>query len=313
MNKTLKMCIKKRPLDLTTIFKMKNILFYIIIFTLPIFGKGGLEDDNDVIIRDHFHYFINEVDRLEVEIDFKMGQLDLLPNKENPTDFDGFSEYNPIHFESPDVHYNVIGKSGQLDIRTNPQEHDEFSFSWDKDQFHNKSEFKLPINLPTDVELDFGMGEANLDLSKIQISSLNIECGMGSVELEINNLNKIQCDIVDIETGMGEFSGRGLSHLNAEIINIEVGMGDAELDFSGSISRDMEIELEVGLGSIELTLSDNVNISARIHDHFLSSIDLEGLVKKRNKYISERWDSSKPTVTLDMSVGLGSIELEIAD
>lgn len=246
MNKTLKMCIRKRPLDLTTIFKMKNILFYIIIFTLPIFGKGGLEDDNDVIIRDHFHYFINKVDRLEVEIDFKMGQLDLLPNKENPTDFDGFSEYSPIHFESPDVHYNVIGKSGQLDIRTNPQEHDEFSFSWDKDQFHNKSEFKLPINLPTDVELDFGMGAA-------------------------------------------------------------------ELDFSGSISRDMEIELEVGLGSIELTLSDNVNISARIHDHFLSSIDLEGLVKKRNKYISERWDSSKPTVTLDMSVGLGSIELEIAD
>lgn len=71
---------------------MKNILFYIIIFTLPIFGKGGLEDDNDVIIRDHFHYFINKVDRLEVEIDFKMGQLDLLPNKENPTDFDGFSK-----------------------------------------------------------------------------------------------------------------------------------------------------------------------------------------------------------------------------
>jgi len=308
--------IWKQPSDLTTIFKMKNILFYTLIFILPLFGNGKNEDDKDVIIRDHFHYFIKEVDRLEVEIDFQMGKLDLLPNNENPTDFDGFSEYSPIHFESPDIHYNVIGNSGQLDIRTNPRDHSEdnsFSFSWDKEQFHNKSEFKLPLNLPTDFELDFGMGEANLDLSGIQIMSLNIECGMGSVELEINTQNNIQCEIVDIQTGMGEFTGRGLSYLNAEIINIEVGMGAAELDFSDPISRDMEIELEVGLGSIELILPDNVNISAKVHDHFLSSIELESLVKKRNKYVSEHWDSSKPTVTLDMSVGLGSIELDIAD
>ncbi len=292
---------------------MKNILLYSIIFVLPLFSKGGQEDDKDVIIRDHFHYFIKEIDRLDVEINFQMGQLDLLPNNENPTDFDGFSEYSPIHFKSPDVLYNVIGNSGQLDIRTNPLKHDEFSFSWDKDQFHNRSEFKLPLNIPTDVELDFGMGEANLDLSDIQISLLNIESGMGRVELEINSPNMIQCEIVDIETGMGEFTGRGLSNLNAEIVNIEVGMGAAELDFSDAINGDMEIELEVGLGSIELILPNNVNISAKVHDHFLSSIELESLVKKRNKYVSEHWDNSKPTVTLDMSVGLGSIELDIAD
>lgn len=292
---------------------MKNILLYSIIFVLPLFSKGGQEDDKDVIIRDHFHYFIKEIDRLDVEINFQMGQLDLLPNNENPSDFDGFSEYSPIHFKSPDVIYNVIGNSGQLDIRTNPLKHDEFSFSWDKDQFHNRSEFKLPLNIPTDVELDFGMGEANLELSDIQISLLNIESGMGSVELEINSPNMIQCEIVDIETGMGEFTGRGLSNLNAEIVNIEVGMGAAELDFSDAINGDMEIELEVGLGSIELILPNNVNISAKVHDHFLSSIELESLVKKRNKYVSEHWDNSKPTVTLDMSVGLGSIELDIAD
>ncbi len=292
---------------------MKNILLYSIIFVLPLFSKGGQEDDKDVIIRDHFHYFIKEIDRLDVEINFQMGQLDLLPNNENPTDFDGFSEYSPIHFKSPDVLYNVIGNSGQLDIRTNPLKHDEFSFSWDKDQFHNRSEFKLPLNLPTDVELDIEMGEANLDLSDIQISLLNIESGMGSVELEINSQNMIRCEIVDIETGMGEFKGRGLSNLNAEIVNIEVGMGAAELDFSDAINGDMEIELEVGLGSIELILPNNVNISAKVHDHFLSSIELESLVKKRNKYVSEHWDNSKPTVTLDMLVGLGSIELDIAD
>jgi hypothetical protein len=295
---------------------MKKVIIYVILVALPLIGKGRLDDEKNVIIRDHFHYFIKEVDHLMVEIDFKMGELDLLPNKDNPTEFEGFSEYSPIHFKSPDVYYSVIGKSGQLDIHTNPRDHSEensFSFSWNKEQFHNKNEFKLPLNLSTDVELDFGMGKANLDLSKIQISSLNIECGMGSVELEINDLNKIQCEIVIIETGMGEFSSCGLSNLNAEIVNIEVGMGAAELDFSDPISRDMEIVLEVGLGSIELVLPDNVNISAKVHDHFLSTIELNGLVKKRNKYVSEHWDNTQPTVTLDMSVGLGSIELKIAD
>lgn len=292
---------------------MKKTLIYLLISTISLFGKGLQHDDeDDFIIRDHFHYSIKGVDKLEVKIDFKMGELTLKPNIDNPNDLDGFAEYNPRYFDSPEVEYNVFGKTGLLEIRTNAVDR-KFPFNWDKEHFHNKSEYKLPLSVPIMMELDFGLGEAEIDLTGIQIQSLNIECGMGSAILNVESQNPNVCEEVNIEAGMGKFEGIGLSYLRAEVVKIEVGLGSATLDFSNQIMHDMDIEVEVGLGSIELILPDNVNISARIHDHFLSSVDVDNLVKKGNKFVTKDWDYDRPTIKLDMSVGLGSIDLEISD
>ncbi len=279
---------------------------------LPKSQKKGQDIDGDVIIRDHFHYFIKDIDKLEAEINYKMGELIIKPNINNPSEFDGFSEYNPLYFDSPKVDYNVFGKTGFLEMRTNAVDH-EFSFNWNSNRFHNKSEYKFPLSVPIEMKLDFGLGETEIDLSGIQIQSLNIECGMGKVTLNVDSQNPIVCKKIKIEAGMGEFEGTGLGYLRAEVVNIDVGLGSADIDFSGKINHNMKIEVEVGLGSIKLILPDNVNISARLHDYFLSTVNVEDLVKKGNKYVSKEWDSDRPTITLDMSVGLGSIDLKVSD
>ncbi len=292
---------------------MKKTLIYLLISIIPLFGKGLQRDDeDDFIIRDHYHYSIKGVDKLEAKFDFKMGELILIPNIDNPHEFDGFAEYNPRYFDSPEVEYNVFGKTGLLEIRTNAIDH-EFSFNWNDNHFHNKSEYKLPLSVPIEMKLDFGLGETEIDLTGMQIQSLDIECGMGSAILNIDSQNPIVCEEVNIEAGMGEFKGIGLSHLRAEAVNINVGLGAADIDFAGTINRDMDIDVDVGLGAIELILPNNVNISARVHGHFLSSVDVKDLVKKGNKYVSKEWDPDRPTIKLDMSVGLGSIKLKISD
>ncbi|MCH7762409.1 MAG: hypothetical protein IIB95_01545 [Candidatus Marinimicrobia bacterium] len=292
---------------------MKNTLIYLLITIIPLFGKGLQHDDDNFIIRDHFHYSIKGIEKLEFKIDYKMGELILKPNSNNPHEFDGFAEYTPHYFDSPIVDYTVFGKTGFIEIRTNAIDHDhEFSFNWGHDHFHNKSEYQLPLSVPIELELEFSLGKTEIDLSGLQIQSLDIECGMGKTTLNIKSQNSIVCKEINIEAGMGEFEGIGLSHLRAKVVNIKVGFGSADIDFSGIINHDMDIEVEVGLGSIELILPDNVNISARIHDHFLSSVDVDNLIKKGNKYVTKDWDYNRPTIKLDMSVGLGSIDLKIS-
>jgi len=292
---------------------MKKIHIYLLLSIIPLFGKGFQHHNkDDVIIRDHYHYSIESVDKLETKIEFKMGELILEPNTDHPNEFDGFAEYNPRYFESPNVDYTVLGRTGILEIRTNLIDLDS-PFDWDNDHFHNKGVYKLPLSVPIELELDFGFGESEINLTGIPIQSLDIECGMGSGTLEIESRNPIVCRNVNINAGMGEFDGSDLSFLQAEVVDINVGLGTADIDFSGSINQDMDIAIDVGLGSIELIFPNNVNISARVEDHFLSSVDLNNLVKKRNKYVTEKWDYDRPTITLDMSVGLGSIDLEISD
>jgi len=289
---------------------MKLSFTFVLITTSTLFAWGFHDENEVVIVRDHFHYKIENVNELETDVNFKMGSLDIRPNTKR--EFDGYSEYSTPFFSTPDVEYRTFNNKGTLDIRTNS--HDEMnSFHWKKDRFHHESEFKLPIDIPTELEIDFGMGEADIDLTNIQVNDLNIECGMGELDLTVEALNQVTCSEIIIEAGMGEFEGNGISLLRPEYISIEVGMGAAILDLSDPIENDIEIEVEVGLGSIELILPEQVNISARVHDHFLSSVELEGVVQKRNKYFSEKWNDDWPTVTLEMSVGMGSIEVKLAD
>ena len=45
---------------------------------------------------------------------------------------------------------------------------------------------------------------------------------------------------------------------------------------------------------------------------FLSSVDVDGLkVENDNNYISETWDDKRPTITAEISVGIGSVDIEI--
>jgi len=241
--------------------------------------------------------------------------MKLKPNLSHQSEFEGFSEYNPLYFKTPKVEYHVSGKLGYLKIKTKSISHDDenFSFDWDKSHFRNKSEFKFPLSVPTKMRLEFGMGEAEIDLTGMQIKSLDLECGMGSVTLNVKSMNPIECEELDIETGMGEFEGVGMGYIRAETVNIDVGLGSATLDFSDKIIEDMNIEVNVGLGSIDIILPTDANISVQVDDHFLSSVNVEDLVKKGNKYFSPIWRNERPTITLDMSVGLGSIDLELED
>jgi|TARA_B110000495_G_scaffold32231_1_gene24999 hypothetical protein len=76
--------------------------------------------------------------------------------------------------------------------------------------------------------------------------------------------------------------------------------------------QSLEMELNFGLGALELILPKNVNIKLRIDHSFLSSVDVDGLLSKGNdKYVSKDWDNARPTITGDISVGIGSVDVEV--
>ncbi len=253
---------------------------------------------------------MNDVHQLEIKIDFIMDEFQLHPNTEHPAQFDGYAEYNPRYFSTPEIDYSIINRTGKLEVKT--ASNDDDHFDWNK-KSTNTIKTLLPTSVPVNLELEFGMGEANIDLTELMINELTLDIGMGTLELTINEANTEICKDLTIETGLGNFAGTGIGLLRPESISIEVGLGDAKIDLSDPIDHDVDIEIEVSLGDVELILPDNVNIVAKVHEHFLSDVDLEDLVKKRNKYVSSKWDDGRPTIMLDISVGVGSIELKIAN
>ncbi len=61
-----------------------------------------------------------------------------------------------------------------------------------------------------------------------------------------------------------------------------------------------------------MILPNNANIEVWVDASFLSSVDIYGLKKKKDKYwVSPKWKSSYPTISMDVNVGMGSLDIII--
>ncbi len=91
-------------------------------------------------------------------------------------------------------------------------------------------------------------------------------------------------------------------------------MGSADIDFNGDNINDTDINVDVGLGSLDLILPDKANIKIYVDSSFLSSVDIYGLKQKKNKFwVSSDWKSGYPTITMDVNVGIGSVDITVDD
>ena len=223
--------------------------------------------------------------------------------------------YYPLWF-APEIEYEERSNRGVLSIRTDQDDNYNLGLSvLSKKGFSefedNLLDFSLPSMVPIELDLNFGMGSANIDFTDLTLSHIQIEGGMGEMNVEMHRPNPMVCDFLKIDTGLGSFEAEGLGNINAREVDIEVGMGSAEIDYRGHFTHDVEIDIEVGMGSLELILPDNVNVKAKVRHNFLSSIDMDDLIKKGNYYLTEDWESDRPTVFLDISVGLGSVDIDL--
>jgi len=282
----------------------------------PLFQQDKGRDDKGKWVRDHYKYTLGDIDQLEVDIEYGMGALNLDANMK-PKLISGSIFYYPLWF-APEIEYEERSNRGVLSIRTDQDDNYNFVLSDYKilkkgfSEFEDNSlDFSLPSMVPIELDLDFGMGSANIDFTDLTLSHIQIEGGMGEMNVEMHKPNPTVCDFLKIDTGLGSFQAEGLGNINAREVDIEVGMGSAEIDYRGHFTHDVEIDIEVGMGSLELILPENVNVKAKVNHNFLSSIDMDDLIKKGNYYLTEDWESDRPTVYLNISVGLGSVDIDL--
>jgi len=91
-----------------------------------------------------------------------------------------------------------------------------------------------------------------------------------------------------------------------------VGLGDANIDLTGSFFQDADVDINVGLGSLNLVLPKNANVKLSVDHSFLASVDVNDLLKKgENAYESIDWDHNLPKIDIEISVGLGDVDVRV--
>jgi hypothetical protein len=260
---------------------------------------------------------------LEVNLKYGLGQLNITANRER-YDIDGWLRYNP-DISTPRIDFDHNGATALLTVaiesRYIDDEEENVSFTvhdfklrreaW---EHQNEMEFRLPTAPRTDLNLKFGMGSAYLDLTGIKLSQLVVDCGLSEVTIVVNKRNKVRAKQVRLECGLGELNATGLGNLRAKELDLEVGLGSAMVDLRGKAIGDMEVTAKVGLGSLDLTLPEEANIRLTVEKTFLSSVDIRGLVKHdADEWVSPDWKTGRPVIEMNLSVGLGSVDVDVRD
>lgn len=292
---------------------MKNSHLFILSLMLLINPIIFAQDDDCIKykVTDSYSFNTRQYKDLDISISYGLGELTI--GSSNKKDIIEGSITYDSHRIIPIVKIESVSSSGVLMIKTK-KNHNKDSYRYKLRDFDNAMEFYFPPQIKTNLFLDFGVGDAEIDLTNISITKLNLNCGLSDVELEINKRNDVICESVSIENGLGNLSVSGLGNLAAKKIDINIGLGSADIDFRGDRIYDADINVDVGLGSLDMILPKKANIKIYVDSSFLSSVDIYGLKQKKNKlWVSHNWDSRYPTITMAVNVGIGSVDIVIED
>ena len=118
---------------------------------------------------------------------------------------------------------------------------------------------RLYLRLNPLVELDLlaqtGVGDSKIDLTGLSTRSFSLNNGVGETTLSMLEPNRISCDRVTINSGVGSLNVTGLGNFGFKELVFNGGVGTAKLDFSGEWSQDGDVDIDVGVGSLELRIS----------------------------------------------------------
>lgn len=168
-------------------------------------------------------------------------------------------------------------------------------------------------SLPIYFNLNYGIGNADIDLSGLAIKSLKINTGSADVALGYHSgkFNKIEMDTLMVTVDMGNLKVDKLNLSRAKTIIAEVGFGNLFLDLSKKNTMKSHISASVGAGNLQISIpSSQIPMIVNIHNSPLCRIKLSESFTEisENVFANESYSADAPDLlTFDLDVALGKI------
>jgi len=171
----------------------------------------------------------------------------------------------------------------------------------------------LAEDMPYSLDLDYGLGNANVDLAGLAISKLKINTGSADVNVSYSSdmQNKVDMDTFYIKVDMGSLTARQLNLTLSKLVLADVGFGNMLLDFSDKPNMGHRVKGTVGAGNLVIHLPGNeVPVIVRITDSWLCSVSLSRSLKKigDNTFANAAYSKNpKDALSFDLDVSMGKI------
>lgn len=171
---------------------------------------------------------------------------------------------------------------------------------------------ELSPTVPIDLSLQFGAGQAEVDLGGMSIRDLSVQTGASQTTIAFGRPNRIAANRVRVQAGAAELRVTGLGNTRAERFEFEGGVGQTTLDFGGAWNRNATASVRMGVGSVRLRLPRSLGVKVS-KSSFLSSFDPTGMTRRGDAWYSNGYDSAAFKLDLSINAAVGSIDIDWID
>jgi hypothetical protein len=213
------------------------------------------------------------------------------------------------------IRYDVRNSIGYLNIDLNKG--DKFQTGEDqnvqlRDIETGKWYLRLTDAVPLRVDAELACGKGEFDITGLQMKDFKLSTGASSVVLRCNEPNRSEIENLRIESGVGKLVAEGLGNANFRRLKFSGGVGSYDLDFSGNLRTEAEVDIEVGLGAITINIPDNIGAKVICDESWISKIHLDAAFVERedNTYYTDNYSSARGRLSVTVEAGLGSVRIQ---
>lgn len=211
-----------------------------------------------------------------------------------------------------EIKYTIVDRIGYLEIPRHGSEQSK------KKSFHisslesEKWILDLTGRIPISLDIQLGAGKGNFDFTGLKLKDLDISTGASSVTIMFNKLNQQTIENLNIETGVSRFKAYNLSNANFNRLKFSGGIGSYELDFSGELNKEVDVDIEIGLGSITILIPKYVGAKVYYEKNWISNIDLDKDFdeEQNNEYETSNYSSASGKMNIQIEAGFGSVKIK---
>jgi hypothetical protein len=169
-----------------------------------------------------------------------------------------------------------------------------------------------------DLNLNYGIGSSDIDLSGVFVRNLKINTGSADVVVNYKKgqPNLCKMDTFMVKVDLGSLIAKDLHHSRSRNVVAEIGFGQALLDFSSVLDHQCNVTAAIGAGSLEVVLPRDAPVIIQIKDSPLCSVTMaKGFEEvEQNVFISMSYDSyAENLLTFHVDVTLGNVTFTYED
>ncbi|WP_114750651.1 DUF4097 family beta strand repeat-containing protein [Pleomorphovibrio marinus] len=230
-----------------------------------------------------------------------LGKINILPSFSHEI-VDGVLFAN---LEHKNVESESLGRT--LSYRLFSNSNPDFDHAWD---------IGLDGNYLYDLNLHFGIGQANLDFSHLPVSNCKIKTASADVYLEYGSKmpNTVNMDTLMVAIHMGSLYADNLQLSNAKTVLFDVSYGSVNLSFSDLMAGTSSISTVVGAGSVNIQLPEqDLPYLVKIKSTAMCRTKIPSYLKEigDKTYVSRGYDAdAKNLMTFLIDVSVGSVSLK---